>query len=108
MDLDAASGGTFRPDRVALRAASGDGVGGSDFADLARGVEAIGGGLLRSSPAGGDPLTWADLRSRLAAGGSALVAGSDSALPAGAQPLGPRLRRPGTGRLGSRGLHQRL
>ena len=82
MYLDAASGGTFRPDRVALRAASGDLTGGSDFADLARGVEAIGGGLLRSSPAGGDPLTWPELRSRLAAGGSALLAGSYSALPA--------------------------
>ena len=63
-----------------LRRRSGDLHGGSNL-DLVRRVLRQIGIPARTSPTGGDFVTWADLRARLATGGGAILLGDDSHLP---------------------------
>lgn len=70
-------------DRVALRAASGASPkGASDLRDLRSGVADLLGLDLPASPRLGDRMTWRDLLHRLEHGGSAVVVGWYSSLPA--------------------------
>lgn len=75
MLLDKWTHGDIRVDRQRLRRASGDFKAGSTFADLARAVSRLYGWRPRSSPSGGDRMTWNDLLQRLGDGGGAIVAG---------------------------------
>jgi hypothetical protein len=75
MLLDKWTHGRIQVDRQRLRRASGDFTAGSSFADLGRAVSRMYGWRPRSSPSGGDRMTWNDLLQRLADGGGAIVAG---------------------------------
>lgn len=69
---------TISKDR--LRALSGDRTGGSTLAHVARALDRIGIDA-RTSPNGGDVVTWSELKQRLAAGGGAILLGDDGDLP---------------------------
>ena len=58
-----------------MRRSSGDRVGGSRFADLARAISRQYGWRPKFSPDGGERLTWNDLLERLSSGGGAVLAG---------------------------------
>jgi hypothetical protein len=75
MLLDKWTRGTVTPDRQALRRSSGDRVGGSRFADLARAISRHYGWRPKFSPNGGERLTWNGLLERLTIGGGAVIEG---------------------------------
>jgi hypothetical protein len=75
MLLDKWTHGSLRPDRQALRRSSGDRVGGSRFADLARAISRQYGWRPKYSPDGGERLTWNGLLERLTIGGGAVIEG---------------------------------
>lgn len=63
-----------------LRELSGDLTGGSNLAHLSLALDKIG-IQARTSPNGGDDVTWTELRHRLAAGGGAILLGDGGDLP---------------------------
>jgi hypothetical protein len=75
MLLDKWTHGRLTPDRQALRRSSGDRVGGSRFADLARAISRHYGWRPKFSPGGGERLTWTGLLERLTIGGGAVIEG---------------------------------
>jgi hypothetical protein len=80
MLLDKWTSGRLGTGRDRLRALSGDHVGGSTFADVARAYARVG-IPFRYSPNGGDRLTWAQLLVRLSRGAGAVILGDDHELP---------------------------
>jgi hypothetical protein len=80
MLVDKWTAGRVRISKDELRRRSGDMHGGSNL-DLVRRVLRDIGIPARSSPTGGTFITWADLKTRLAAGGGAILLGDDSHLP---------------------------
>lgn len=81
MLLDKWTNGDVRVTRQALRAASGDFSGGSQFRDLTRAFAKYG-FALQWSPDGGMRLTWNQLLAKLEKGAGAVVLGDDHKLPA--------------------------
>ncbi|HEX5823360.1 MAG TPA: hypothetical protein VFY18_02775 [Candidatus Limnocylindrales bacterium] len=80
MLVDKWTAGQARASKERLRSLSGDAKGGSTFGHLDRALARI--GLhARTSPHGGDFVTWNELRKRLAAGGGAILLGDYSRLP---------------------------
>lgn len=81
MLLDKWTNGDVKVTRQALRAASGDFAGGSQFRDLTRAFAKYGFDL-KWSPDGGVRLTWGQLMAKLERGAGAVVLGDDHKLPA--------------------------
>lgn len=80
MLVDKWTAGRILISREALRRLSGDRTGGSSLDRLVVALHRIG-LTARTSPNGGSVVTWASLRTRLAAGGGAVLLGDDSQLP---------------------------
>jgi hypothetical protein len=80
MLVDKWTAGRIVISRDALRRLSGDRIGGSNLDHLVVALRRIG-LTARTSPNGGSVITWASLRTRLAAGGGAVLLGDDSHLP---------------------------
>jgi hypothetical protein len=80
MLVDKWSAGRVGISKDRLRALSRSGEGRSNFDDLRPALSRMG-FRARSSPNGGDFVTWAELRTRLAAGGGAILLGDYSDLP---------------------------
>ena len=78
LDKWTAGGRTVDPHR--LRALSGDHAGGSNFVDLRRAARRLGFNL-KTSPDGGDFITWGRLLKRLRSGGGAVLLGDYHDLP---------------------------
>lgn len=80
MLVDKWTAGRLTTSKDRLRALSGDRTGGSTLSHVARALARIG-IEARTSPNGGDTVTWTVLKRRLAAGGGAILLGDDGDLP---------------------------
>ncbi|MBI2763232.1 MAG: hypothetical protein HYX54_05715 [Chloroflexi bacterium] len=80
MLLDKWTNGATTVSRKQLRTLSGDAAAGSNLGDVKRAFARLG-IVLKSSPGGGESVTWAELLDRLGRGGGAILLGDYSKLP---------------------------
>lgn len=80
MLLDKWTNGVTTVSRRQLRTLSGDAAAGSNLADVKRAFARLG-VALKTSPGGGDSVTWSELLDRLGHGGGAILLGDYSRLP---------------------------